>query len=114
MTVVTATLGWWGVISFFCTPVILFNNVFRYLSCLGMAAPTAHPASPASGPGPSSAYRQLVGQTCTLCATRISCDLDGRFCKACGSPVHDACVWPSNGTGCPTCGTAAPAQTRAG
>lgn len=36
MTFINATLGWWGVISFFVTPVFILINVFHYLAALGM------------------------------------------------------------------------------
>jgi hypothetical protein len=55
--------------------------------------------------------RQLVGQRCTLCQQRISTDLDGRFCRACGCPVHTDCVPAAGATpggdGCPSCHTPA-------
>jgi hypothetical protein len=53
---------------------------------------------------------QLVGQTCVLCAGRIASILDGRFCPACGSPVHDRCIPERLGEPpdtCPTCGAPA-------
>jgi hypothetical protein len=37
---------------------------------------------------------QLVGSICALCDKRISSILDGRFCKACGAPVHNECINP--------------------
>jgi hypothetical protein len=36
---VTLFLGWWGVISFIITPFILINNLFVFLSSLGMQQP---------------------------------------------------------------------------
>ena len=36
MTSTTAVLGWWGVISFFLTPLIIVNNLGWYLVRLGM------------------------------------------------------------------------------
>ncbi|HXJ71659.1 MAG TPA: hypothetical protein VNM37_02360 [Candidatus Dormibacteraeota bacterium] len=36
MTLVNLFLGWWGVISFFVTPVFIMMNVVRYVPCLGM------------------------------------------------------------------------------
>ncbi|MEX0724617.1 MAG: hypothetical protein WEB58_12925 [Planctomycetaceae bacterium] len=38
MTTTTLFLGWWGTISFLVTPFFIFNNVGRYLLCLGMPA----------------------------------------------------------------------------
>lgn len=35
-TLVTSFLGWWGMISFFLTPIFLLHNVVRYLFCLGL------------------------------------------------------------------------------
>lgn len=114
MTGVTLILGWWGVISFVCTPFILLNNVVRYLSCLGMATPAARATGSGHGSSPTDTYRQLVGQICTICERRISSDLDGRFCKGCASPVHNRCVRPGSGTGCPSCGNIFPDRTPAG
>ena len=49
--------------------------------------------------------RQLTGQTCILCLTRIPSDIDGSFCRTCGSPVHDRCRKPSDPVAiCQTCG----------
>lgn len=36
MTLVNLFLGWWGVISFFVTPVFILLNIVRYALCLGM------------------------------------------------------------------------------
>src|SRR5262245_21396318 len=35
-TLTTLGLGWWSVISFFLTPLIVLHNVIRYLFCLAM------------------------------------------------------------------------------
>jgi hypothetical protein len=35
----TMLLGWWGMISFFITPFILLNNIFRYISTVNMRKP---------------------------------------------------------------------------
>lgn len=53
---------------------------------------------------------QLVGRSCALCRERISNELDSRYCRGCGSPVHDRCARPNTGTGCPVCGVAATVQ----
>jgi hypothetical protein len=47
---------------------------------------------------------QLVGCNCARCGQRISCELDGRFCQTCGSPVHNDCARSGESTGCPSCG----------
>jgi hypothetical protein len=39
-------LGWWGLISFFCTIGFLLNNTVRYLGCLGMAPRPADGGTP--------------------------------------------------------------------
>jgi len=39
-TVTTLFLGWWGVISFFITPLILLNNITRYLLSLSLREPS--------------------------------------------------------------------------
>lgn len=39
-TLTTFFLGWWGVISFFVTPLILLNNIVRYLLSLGLPEPS--------------------------------------------------------------------------
>jgi hypothetical protein len=36
-TLVTLLLGWWGVISFIVTPIIILNNVIHYIGSLGLA-----------------------------------------------------------------------------
>jgi hypothetical protein len=38
-TLTTLFLGWWGLISFFATPLILLNNVTRYLLSLSLPEP---------------------------------------------------------------------------
>ena len=38
-TLVTSFLGWWGMFSFFLTPIFLVNNVARYLFCLPLKSP---------------------------------------------------------------------------
>src|SRR5687767_13497327 len=35
-TLVNLTVGWWGVISLVVTPFFVLNNVYRYLTALGM------------------------------------------------------------------------------
>src|SRR5438046_149203 len=42
-TSISLLLGWWGIISFILNPFLILNNVFYYLSCLGMPAPHAPP-----------------------------------------------------------------------
>jgi len=67
------------------------------------------PATPAllgSHPRP---HAQLVGQNCVRCAGRIPHELDSRFCRGCGSPVHDRCAVPAPSGGCPVCGAGASA-----
>ena len=53
--------------------------------------------------------RQLVGEQCTHCRQRIGSDLDGRYCEACGCPVHAECVLAAapgtQGGCCPSCHT---------
>jgi hypothetical protein len=39
-------LGWWGVISFFCTIGFLLSNTIRYLGCLSMAPRPADGGTP--------------------------------------------------------------------
>jgi hypothetical protein len=38
-TLTTFFLGWWGIISFFMTPYILFKNVVEYLRCRSLPEP---------------------------------------------------------------------------
>ncbi|MBX9625150.1 MAG: hypothetical protein K2X82_15190 [Gemmataceae bacterium] len=51
---------------------------------------------------------QLVGMSCVVCGKRVSSELDARFCRSCGYPVHDACAVPPPEPGparrCRTCG----------
>jgi hypothetical protein len=48
---------------------------------------------------------QLVGETCAVCNDRIGCALDGKFCSACGNPVHKECAKnsPESAVRCATC-----------
>jgi hypothetical protein len=57
---------------------------------------------------------QLVGRNCARCGQRISCDIDGAFCRACGAPVHHSCARPADETGCRVCGAAAGQERRPG
>jgi len=34
---------------------------------------------------------QLAGMKCGFCATKITGEFDGRFCKDCGVPIHKDC-----------------------
>lgn len=45
-TALNLFLGWWGVISFFCTIGFLLNNTIRYLGCLSMAPRPADGGTP--------------------------------------------------------------------
>ena len=38
-TGITLVLGWWGLISFLVTPIMLLNNIARYVGSLGLEAP---------------------------------------------------------------------------
>ncbi|VTT97951.1 unnamed protein product [Gemmataceae bacterium] len=52
--------------------------------------------------------RQLTGQSCIHCKSRIPSDLDGLFCRACGSPVHNQCLKPNDvRAACKSCGASA-------
>ncbi len=59
--------------------------------------------------------RQLVGLSCVLCGREIGSIVEGRFCPACGCPVHKNCAGRAaddrTAEGCPTCG-AKPADVR--
>jgi hypothetical protein len=61
---------------------------------------------------------QLVGMSCAICAERIGSEIDGRFCDACGNPIHDQCsktppgpatnedvVSAGEASECPRCGS---------
>lgn len=52
-TLITAVAGWWGLISFFLTPIFLANNVFRFCSTLGMTRDAALPARAAASEHPT-------------------------------------------------------------
>jgi len=45
-TALNLFLGWWGIISFFCTIGFLLNNTIRYLGCLSMAPRPADGGTP--------------------------------------------------------------------
>lgn len=38
-TLITSFFGWWGMISFFLTPIFLLNNSVRYLLSLSLTPP---------------------------------------------------------------------------
>jgi hypothetical protein len=106
-TATTLLLGWWGFISFFVTPFVLLHNLGRYIVCARMAPPpqVEHRVARLARRLESTARpAQLVGQNCGICGERISCDLDGRFCGECSSPVHHSCARSGEGSGCPMCG----------
>ena len=107
-TITTIVLGWWGFISFFVTPVVILHNIGRYLFCLGMSSPTTPAVGRSAANGSSQPRRsgQLVGLNCARCGERIPSELDGGFCRACSSPVHNGCGRPSEGAGCRVCGSA--------
>lgn len=44
----TVLLGWWGVISFILTPLILLNNVIQFLRAIPMDTPALHSSEPPS------------------------------------------------------------------
>jgi len=56
---------------------------------------------------------QIVGLPCVLCRTKIETAIDGRFCDACGCPVHVRCATPRlrGVDSCAKCG--APAELAA-
>lgn len=49
LTLVTLALGWWGIISFFVTPIFLIQNTARFLTTIGMDR--EQEARPARGGG---------------------------------------------------------------
>jgi hypothetical protein len=97
MTGMTLFFGWWGVISFCLTPLVLFNNVTQYFGCRNMRVMASHKVEVAQP-------KQLVGQTCALCKSRISSKFESRYCQVCESPVHIACIRTEGGQGCSGCG----------
>lgn len=56
------------------------------------------------GDGRAMRMPQLVGRDCARCWERIPSEIDGRFCRKCGSPVHDRCAHPVGDSECPECG----------
>ena len=50
MTLITATLGWWGILSFFTTLFILPSNIATYLGALSL--PRGGTPQGSIGPGP--------------------------------------------------------------
>jgi hypothetical protein len=121
-TLTSLLLGWWSVISFVITPLIVMHNIVRYLCCLRMTPPGRAFGSENRS---REEHRppQLVGQSCVHCGERIACVVDARFCGDCGAPAHDRCVMarrervasarnaiaptsvrPGEGPGCPSCG----------
>ena len=86
LTGICLLLGWWGIISFFLNIIFIMNNVIRYLSCLGMAAPGE------GGQAKEAAYsytsaRSAVGSSCPYCG-RVDPELKHRgYCMACNKDV---------------------------
>ncbi len=78
-TLVNVTLGWWGLHSLIITPFFLLNNLFRYLSCLGMpsAAGAAAGVDQRSRRADRSAHR---GDHRPVEPRRAGADLAGRCC----------------------------------
>jgi hypothetical protein len=59
-TIVTAFFGWWGIVSFFATPIILIGNVSQYLGArqafrAGASRPLRSAAAPSTGTIPLAA-----------------------------------------------------------
>ncbi len=54
----TMLLGWWGIISFIITPFILLNNIFRFVSSIGMEKP---PIRISQSPSPFWAFSAIAG-----------------------------------------------------
>ena len=127
-TMMTALLGWWGLISFLITPFVLLHNVIRYLCTVGMRPASAR-ASRSEARSDADRPPQLVGQSCVHCGERIACVVGARFCPDCGLPAHDDCVMaqrergvavrtaiaprnvrPVEGRACPSCGAALAVQ----
>lgn len=50
MTAINLTLGWWGIISFIMTIFFLINNLFYYLTALGMDSPEPNASPPEMKP----------------------------------------------------------------
>jgi hypothetical protein len=84
VTIVTLLLGWWGVISFFLTPVFVFLNLLYYIGLLGMESPNgtagrefAAPVAPAKKTGDEK-------DECYLCGKALRPEeRDARVCSAC-------------------------------
>jgi hypothetical protein len=51
-TLVTFFFGWWGIISFFLTPIFLVMNVVTYLGALSLPVGAEGPGLPAAGADP--------------------------------------------------------------
>ncbi|HET6328679.1 MAG TPA: hypothetical protein VFG04_28605 [Planctomycetaceae bacterium] len=90
-TLVNSTLGWWGMISVFVTPIYLLSNTVQYLLCLGM--PTgpqgetetyAHPAPDVIHEDLDSVIEALPGEIvkCPHCRMRVCVTADGT-CPSC-------------------------------
>ena len=45
-TAINLTLGWWGIISLFLTPIFCIINLCYYIPCLGMEPPAPNAAPP--------------------------------------------------------------------
>jgi hypothetical protein len=98
MSGITLVLGWWGVISFFFTPYILISNLVQYLRSLKMRR------FPRTKNPKTKWPKQLVGQMCSLCSSKISSAYDSRYCEVCSLPIHNTCARKEGSSGCAGCG----------
>jgi hypothetical protein len=66
---ITLGFGWWGVLSFLLTPLIVVHNVIRYVCCLGMppvpriqprAGAPARPTASLQCPKPASRRIEII------------------------------------------------------
>lgn len=95
-TGLTLFAGWWGVISFFVTPVFLVNNVVRYVGCLGMAsAPRRHRLP---GPAPAAAQAGQRSATSAPPVTEVRC-------WRCKAALSVAAATRGTEVSCRSCGT---------
>jgi hypothetical protein len=65
-TLASLALGWWGIISLMANPLIILNNVFRYIPCLFM------PGVPREARGPAGEFERLLRPQLHAIRTRLN------------------------------------------
>ncbi len=76
LTLVTLALGWWGVISFFVTPIFLIQNTARFLATIGMDRADAARSARGGGGGAAAAAGEPSGHPTLSLTPEATAKLD--------------------------------------